>query len=532
MADLSGVDPRQLPAAGEALAAKLGQYEDRWGPVAHTISFFAPVVDGEVLPSAPWQALAAGAGRGVELIVGHNRDEYRLFMALAGQLGKVGDVQASEALGVFAPGPDGERAYRGADPDASAERLYELVQTDWRYRMPVLHLADAQVAGGGRVHVYELTWPAPGSGGILGACHGLDVPLLFGTFHTDLNRMYLGPEPPPEAKALGDRFRSAWTTFAATGDPGWPAYDPQRRLAQVLTPTHRSPPTQRRPPGASGSTTGSRHSRCSPPRRRRAAARRRLRDSLGGLCDAGLADAPKVQAAAHGGDRSVHGRGGPRLRPNRSTRCRRCCEPGDRVALEGDNQKQADFLARSLAAVDPGGGPRPAPADLVGQPARASRRLRAGHRRRIDFAYAGPQSVRMAQLIADGTVEVGAIHTYVELYARMFVDLIPDVVLLCAAQADRQGNLFTGPNTEDTPTIAEAAAFSDGVVVVQVNEIVDEVPRVDIPGGWVDVIVQADQPFYMEPLFTRDPRQIGDVRDPAWRCSRSAGSTSATECSS
>ena len=114
-------------------------------------------------------------------------------------------------------------------------------------------------------------------------------------------------------------------------------------------------------------------------------------------------------------------------------------------------------------------------------------------------------------MVADGTVEVGAIHTYVELYARMFVDLIPSVVLLCGAQADRQGNLFTGPNTEDTPTIAEAAAFSDGVVVAQVNEVVDEVPRVDIPGGWVDVIVQADKPFYMEPLFTRDPRQIGDV---------------------
>src|SRR5260370_12645966 len=28
--------------------------------------------------------------------------------------------------------------------------------------------------------------------------------------------------------------------------------------------------------------------------------------------------------------------------------------PGDRVALEGDNQKQADFLSRSLARVNPG----------------------------------------------------------------------------------------------------------------------------------------------------------------------------------
>jgi malonate decarboxylase alpha subunit len=186
-------------------------------------------------------------------------------------------------------------------------------------------------------------------------------------------------------------------------------------------------------------------------------------------------------------------------------------QPGDRVGLEGDNQKQADFLARSLAAVDPA-----VVHDLhmlissVSLPEHLDV-FEKGICRRIDFSYAGPQSVRMAQLIEAGTVEVGAIHTYVELYARMFVDLIPDVVLLCAAQADRDGNLFSGPNTEDTPTIAEAAAFSDGVVLVQVDEIVDKVPRVDIPADWVDVVVQADKPFYMEPLFTRDPRLIGDV---------------------
>jgi len=185
--------------------------------------------------------------------------------------------------------------------------------------------------------------------------------------------------------------------------------------------------------------------------------------------------------------------------------------PGDRVALEGDNQKQADFLARSLTQLDPA-----AVHDLhllissVSLPEHLDV-FEKGICRRIDFSYAGEQSVRMAGLVADGTVEVGAIHTYVELYARMFVDLIPDVVLLCAAQADRDGNLFTGPSTEDTPVIAEAAAFHDGVVVVQVNEIVDTVPRVDIPGDWVDVIVPADEPFYLEPLFTRDPRQIGDV---------------------
>ena len=135
-----------------------------------------------------------------------------------------------------------------------------------------------------------------------------------------------------------------------------------------------------------------------------------------------------------------------------------------------------------------------------------------GIARKVDFSFAGPQSLRVAQLLEDGQLEIGAIYTYVELYARMFVDLTPHVALLCAEQADRHGNLYTGANTEDTPTIVEAAAFRHGIVIAQVNEIVDELPRVDIPGSWVDVVVQADRPFAVEPLFTRDPRHIGDLQ--------------------
>ena len=94
----------------------------------------------------------------------------------------------------------------------------------------------------------------------------------------------------------------------------------------------------------------------------------------------------------------------------------------------------------------------------------------------------------------------------------MFVDLTPTVALVCAEQADRAGNLYTGANTEDTPTIVEAAAFRHGIVLAQVNEIVEELPRVDIPGSWVDLIVPADRPFALEPLFTRDPRHITELQ--------------------
>jgi malonate decarboxylase alpha subunit len=185
---------------------------------------------------------------------------------------------------------------------------------------------------------------------------------------------------------------------------------------------------------------------------------------------------------------------------------------GDRVALEGNNQKQADFLSRALVEVD-----AKQVRDLhmlissITRPEHLTL-FERGIARRVDFSYAGPQSLRVAQLLEDGRLEIGAIHTYIELYARMFVDLTPQLVLVCAEKADLAGNLYTGPNTEETPTLIEAAAFRHGIVLVQVNEVVDRLPRVDVPGSWVDLIVPADRPFAIEPLFTRDPRQINELQ--------------------
>jgi malonate decarboxylase alpha subunit len=187
-------------------------------------------------------------------------------------------------------------------------------------------------------------------------------------------------------------------------------------------------------------------------------------------------------------------------------------QSGDRVVVEGNNQKQADFLSRSLAKVDPS---RIHDIHLLISSISRPEHLtlfERGIARKVDFSFAGPQSLRVAQLLEDGQLEIGAIYTYIELYARMFIDLTPNVSLVCAVQADRHGNLYTGPNTEDTPTIVEATAFRQGIVIAQVNEIVDELPRVDIPGSWVDVVVQADRPFAVEPLFTRDPRHIGELQ--------------------
>jgi len=186
--------------------------------------------------------------------------------------------------------------------------------------------------------------------------------------------------------------------------------------------------------------------------------------------------------------------------------------PGDRVCLEGDNQKQADVLAGALAEIDPAkihdlhmiqsGVVLPAHLDV----------FERGIARRLDYSYSGPQAARIARMLFGGKIELGAVHTYLELFARYFVDLTPNVALIAAVSADRDGNLYTGPNTEDTPTVVEATSFKAGLVVAQVAEIVDKVPRVDIPGDQVHFVVEAKKPFYVEPLFTRDPAAITETQ--------------------
>jgi len=186
--------------------------------------------------------------------------------------------------------------------------------------------------------------------------------------------------------------------------------------------------------------------------------------------------------------------------------------PGDRICLEGNNQKQADYLAEVLADCDPQRLHHlhmllsvlalPSHIDL----------FERGLASKVDFSFSGPQGARLSRLVQERRIEIGAIHTYLELFARYFVDLTPQVCLIAAEAADAQGNLYTGANTEDTPAIVEATAFRGGIVIAQVNRLTDALPRVDVPAGWVDFIVEAPRPNHIEPLFTRDPAQISDVQ--------------------
>ncbi|MFD8098175.1 carboxylesterase/lipase family protein [Nocardia fluminea] len=230
VSDLSQLAPRALTDATTSIISKMPELVDIWGPMTFTPTPFSPVVDGDVLPSAPWSALADGAAREVDLLIGHTRDEFRLYTSRTGS--EPTTARTSAAFHHLAPTPDGDRLYRTAYPDATPSQQLEVLHTDWLFRMPSLHLADAAHTGGGPVWLYELTWSFNAE---QGASHCLDFLLLFGTLSPDEVRAHRAAHPSAadEITHVAQQMRTDWVNFATTGNPGWTPYDPRARTTRV-----------------------------------------------------------------------------------------------------------------------------------------------------------------------------------------------------------------------------------------------------------------------------------------------------------
>jgi malonate decarboxylase alpha subunit len=124
--------------------------------------------------------------------------------------------------------------------------------------------------------------------------------------------------------------------------------------------------------------------------------------------------------------------------------------PGDRVCLEGDKQKQADFLAETLVSVDP---MRIHDLLIVQSCIVLQSHLDLfdrGIARKLDFCYSKPQGAALARTLLAGKIERGATHTYLELFTRYFMDLTPRVALIAAVSADHsmRGGLRVMPDAE------------------------------------------------------------------------------------
>jgi para-nitrobenzyl esterase len=236
----------QVPAA-ELVAATTEVAKHR--PDAGLIPLpFLPVVDGALLPLHPLQAMIQGSAADVDLMIGTNRDELTLFgmgnpalMALdeAGVERWVAngapDVPTAELLATYRE----SRSARGEG--TKARDMWVSIGTDNVFRWPSLQMAAAQHANGASTFVYLFDWESPAFGGVLGSCHGLELPFVFGAVRVPAVQLISGRGP--EVEALSAHMQAAWLAFSRTGSPSrpgtleWPMWDPQTRHTMMFGPT-------------------------------------------------------------------------------------------------------------------------------------------------------------------------------------------------------------------------------------------------------------------------------------------------------
>lgn len=217
---------------------------------------FQPVVDGNTIPRHPLDEVRAGCAAGVPLMVGTTRDEWRLFGFLDPEVRQLDARKIAARLQQRLPHADGAAivaGYRASRPDEDWTSLWLAIETDRVFRVPAIRLAEAQ-ASHAPVYAYWFTWESPGFGGLLGACHAIELPFVFGALELPGADRFIGAGP--AAERLAERTMDAWIAFAREGAPGhaglpaWPGYDVERRATLELGPEcrlhHDLAPAERR----------------------------------------------------------------------------------------------------------------------------------------------------------------------------------------------------------------------------------------------------------------------------------------------
>ena len=205
-----------------------------WGEVSANQMPFEPIVDGEIIPTTPIKNIVDGNSAGVDVLVGSNAEEQRLFLVPNGIIGHITDEALAGTIAAYGLPVEAASVYKADRPGASPGDLLGAVATDWTYRIPAIRLAEAQVKNNSNAYVYEFAWRSPQYNGTLGACHAVEIAFAFDNLQQEGNEALLGTAPPQQ---LADTMHKAWVSFVSTGNPGWAKYDLENRATMRFDTT-------------------------------------------------------------------------------------------------------------------------------------------------------------------------------------------------------------------------------------------------------------------------------------------------------
>ncbi|MFT5276938.1 MAG: para-nitrobenzyl esterase [Granulosicoccus sp.] len=189
---------------------------------------FTPVIETELLPLPPCQAIASGCAKDIVIIAGSNTNEWTYFAAMLRQdieqevtlrayLAHIMNTELIDKIIHWAQSQINDPA-RVASP----QKLLNEIYTEFWFAQPCHRILAAQFAGGGISYRYKLGRRSPIEK--FGCTHAADIGFVFDT----TNKRFHGNSP--RVNALIDEIQSCWTHFAHTGLPilkrcNWPCYD-------------------------------------------------------------------------------------------------------------------------------------------------------------------------------------------------------------------------------------------------------------------------------------------------------------------
>lgn len=223
-AGLLAASPQALVAAADRVCERYAQ-DPASGQRHYDPAIYGPVVDGVLLTADPLEALAAGAGGTVELLVCHTTEEYWLPDAVGSSAKITTEHQLTCFAADFCLPVLLVEGHRERLPGAPVLDVYLTLYSGLLFAEYSCRLAEAHARVGGRAFLARFDRRRDPAGQRVRAWHCADIPFAFGNLHEESVHFLVGGPPGAADEELSRRMAGAWAGFAAHGEPGWEPLD-------------------------------------------------------------------------------------------------------------------------------------------------------------------------------------------------------------------------------------------------------------------------------------------------------------------
>jgi para-nitrobenzyl esterase len=207
---------------------------------------FRPLIDSETFPVHPLTVFKEGKCKDIDLMMGTNLHEAKLFTSLDPDISKIKDEKAIELyLGMMGITSENARNIIDIYKEARAgilstepKELLDAIVTDQMFRVATVQILEAQSVYQPNTYNYLFTWETSVYDGKFGACHALELPFIFNTLEEPGMDVLVGNASNTEN--LCENMMDAWLSFAHSGNPNhdgiphWPSYDKKSRATLLF----------------------------------------------------------------------------------------------------------------------------------------------------------------------------------------------------------------------------------------------------------------------------------------------------------